>query len=371
MKKIRPIAIYLPQYHPFKENNEWWGEGFTEWTNVVKGTPRFNGHYQPHLPADLGFYDLRLSEVREKQARMAKDYGIYGFCYYHYWFNGKLLMERPLSEVLELGKPDFPFCMCWANENWTRSWDGAEKQVLIKQEYSVEDDIAHIKYLLKYFKDPRYIRIDGKPVFIIYKEDVLPNVKDTIRVFREEARKEGIDLYLCCFERCSQISEKNLMVYGFDAMIEFQPFSTTFAKYEQDLLQLSLWERIVKKVKKEICRMINVEFVRKDRIVDYEKFIKYDIELFKPDRKCYPCVLPMWDNSARRPQNMATIFKNSTPALFEWWCRMKIKLFNPFSKEENLFFINAWNEWAEGNHLEPDQRWGKQYLEAFERALNG
>ena len=150
--KHRVIAIYLPQYHPFKENDEWWGKGFTEWTNVTKSRPRFPGHYQPHLPSDLGFYDLRVPEVREQQAQMAKEFGLYGFCYYHYWFNGKLLMERPLQEILESGKPNFPFMICWANENWTRAWDGGEKQILIKQEYTEEDARNHIKWLIRILK---------------------------------------------------------------------------------------------------------------------------------------------------------------------------------------------------------------------------
>lgn len=175
--KHRVIAIYLPQYHPFKENDEWWGKGFTEWTNVTKSRPRFPGHYQPHLPSDLGFYDLRVPEVREQQAQMAKEFGLYGFCYYHYWFNGKLLMERPLQEILESGKPNFPFMICWANENWTRAWDGGEKQILIKQEYTEEDARNHIKWLIPYFKDYRYIRIDDKPVIAIYRTTIIPNFK--------------------------------------------------------------------------------------------------------------------------------------------------------------------------------------------------
>jgi len=166
MNSVRPIAINLPQFHPIRQNNEWWGEGFTEWTNVTRAKPLFKGHYQPHLPADLGFYDLRLSESREAQAQMAKHYGIHGFCYYHYWFNGQRLLERPLQEILYMGKPDFPFMLCWANENWTRRWDGMDDDILMCQNYSEEDDIAHMTYLMRYFKDPRYITVDGKPVFI-------------------------------------------------------------------------------------------------------------------------------------------------------------------------------------------------------------
>src|SRR5215207_9402018 len=197
---IRPIAIYLPQFHPIPENDEWWGRGFTEWTNVVKAKPLFQGHYQPHLPGELGFYDLRLPEVREQQAALAKQYGIYGFCYYHYWFNGRRVLERPFEEVFKSGKPDFPFMLCWANENWTRAWDGLDKQVLLKQNYSHEDDVQHIKTLIPYFKDSRYIKIDGKPVFAIYRSTLFPDLKRTINIWRDEARKERLELYLCHFE---------------------------------------------------------------------------------------------------------------------------------------------------------------------------
>ena len=207
-KKIRPIAIYLPQYHPVKENDEWWGKGFTEWTNVVKAKPLYDGHYQPHIPADLGFYDLRLEETRKAQAALAKEYGIHGFCYYHYWFNGKRILERPFQEVFDSGKPDFPFMLCWANENWTRVWDGSENEVLLKQNYNEEDDRAHIRSLIPYFKDKRYIKVDGKPFFIIYKSSDLPDIERTINVWREEAKLEGLELYICRMERGNEPENK-------------------------------------------------------------------------------------------------------------------------------------------------------------------
>ena len=185
----RVIAFYLPQYHPFPENDRWWGAGFTEWRNVVKARPLFRGHYQPHLPADLGFYDLRVPEVRQQQAALAERYGLSGFCYYHYWFNGHRLMQRPVEEMLASGKPDFPFMLCWANENWTRAWDGGEQEVLIRQEYSEEDDRAHIRYLLdEVFRDPRYIRVDGKPVFAVYRSALFPDMRRTIEVWRGGGR---------------------------------------------------------------------------------------------------------------------------------------------------------------------------------------
>ena len=201
MNDKRVIAIHLPQFHPFKENNEWWGKGFTEWTNVTKARPRFRGHYQPHLPSDTGFYDLRLPEARQMQADMAKAYGIYGFCYYHYWFNGKQLMERPVNEIIKTGEPDFPFMLCWANENWARNWDGGFKDILIEQNYSDKDDRAHMEYLCSnVFIDNRYIRIDGKPFFAIYKPELFPNMKRTLEIWRDVAWEYNMELYLAFME---------------------------------------------------------------------------------------------------------------------------------------------------------------------------
>ncbi len=364
MKKVRPIAIYLPQFHPFPENDEWWGKGFTEWNNVVQGRPRFKGHYQPHLPADLGFYDLRLSEIREQQAALAKQYGIYGFCYYHYWFTGKTLMERPIREIFESGKPDFPFCFCWANENWTRAWDGAEKSVLIEQHYSHEDDVAHIKHLMPYFKDDRYIKVDGKPLFIIYRTNLFPNIKETLCTFREEAAKEGIELYICHFEKWIGWHGREVNDLGFDAAIEFQPLSVSMRKYLDSRKFRNFYQHVYNKLDKLRCILFHKERRSRDRIIDYRKFVEFDLK-HRVSYKCYPSVCPSWDNSSRRVGTNATILKNSTPSNFHYWYLQKVKNFTPFSKEENFVFINAWNEWAEGNHLEPDKKWGHQYLEAL------
>lgn len=364
---FRNIAIYLPQYHPIPENDRWWGPGFTEWTNVVKAKPRFRNHYQPHYPADLGFYDLRIPEVREMQVRIAKEYHIYGFCYYHYWFNGKRLLGRPIDEVYSSGKPDLPFCFCWANENWTRAWDGAESQVLIEQHYSLEDDHNHIRFLIPYFKDKRYIKVNGKPVFILYKPDLFPDLKKTISIFREESAKEGLDLYVCRFERSLGLSGEGINEIGFDAAIEFQPLSLTFKEYIEKFSELSIPSRIVRKIKKELYKKMHRQYLSRDNIIDYNKFVKLDLSQEMPKYKCFPGVSPGWDNSARRTGTNALIFKNSTPEAFGHWYKSKIKRFVPYSDEENFIFINAWNEWAEGNHLEPCQKWGFQYLEQLKK----
>ena len=220
---VRLLAFYLPQFHPVPENDEWWGKGFTEWTNVAKGQPLFPGHYQPHLPADLGFYDLRVPEVRQAQADLAREYGIYGFCYYHYWFNGKRLLERPLDEMLATGEPAFPFCLCWANENWTKVWDGADQHILIAQEYSPEDDRRHIQWLVRVFRHQNYIRIDGKPLFLIYRISKLPDPMQTTSIWREEARKAGIgEIYLATVESLRE-DRVDPTHNGCDAAVEFQP----------------------------------------------------------------------------------------------------------------------------------------------------
>jgi lipopolysaccharide biosynthesis protein len=357
----RLIAINLPQFHPFKENDEWWGKGFTEWTNVVKARPRFKGHYQPHLPADTGFYDLRLPEAREMQAEMARKYGIYGFCYYHYWFNGKQLMERPVNEILKSGKPNFPFMLCWANENWTRAWDGGEKEVLIEQKYSKEDDIAHMEYLCEnVFKDPRYIRIQDKPFFTVYRPDLFPNIKETITTWREIAKKYNLDLYLG-FMRTEAKTRETILDSGFDIAVDFQPHIHSKEKWWFDI---NAWidafrEKILRK--KEFIMPI---------MYNYKDYIKMAYSsFFSKSLKEFPGITPSWDNSPRRIGRSFYGLKNSTPELYGEWLQFLLKNFKPYSKEENFIFINAWNEWAEGNHLEPDEKWGLAYLEETKKKL--
>lgn len=369
--KIRPIAIYLPQFHPIPENDAWWGKGFTEWTNVVKAKPRFDGHYQPHLPADLGFYDLRVADTRQEQADLAKAYGIGGFCYYHYWFNGRRVLERPFQEVFESGKPDFPFMLCWANENWTRRWDGSDEQVLLKQDYHDADDVKHINYLIPYFKDDRYIKVNGKPVFVFYKDALFPDIKKTIRTFRQEAKKAGMDLYLCKFERHGGTLPGDPADLGFDAAIEFQPFSQSLSHFvkQNTPKPLPKYLRLSKYIDYVRINWLGRKHVKKDIIIDYEKFVEFDKTFPQAAYKLYPGVCPGWDNSSRRMKTYAQIFTGSTPAAFGDWVRAKLRKFRPYSAEENFLFINAWNEWAEGNHLEPCQKWGLQYLEEFKQSL--
>lgn len=195
---MRALCFYLPQYHPTAENDRWWGKGFTEWTNVAKARPLYRWHYQPHIPADLGFYDLRVPETRIAQASLARTYGIHGFCYYHYWFNGRMLLDRPFNEVLDSGKPDFPFCLCWANENWTRRWDGQDSEILIAQNYLEYDPSCHMDWLCRAFRDSRYIRVEGRPLFLVYNSPAIPDVKAVLESWRKSAHRNGIDdIFIC------------------------------------------------------------------------------------------------------------------------------------------------------------------------------
>ncbi len=333
------LAFYLPQFHPIPENDEWWGKGFTEWTNVAKARPLYPGHYQPHAPGELGYYDLRLPEVREAQAELAAQHGISGFVYYHYWFNGKRLLERPFEEVLASGSPDFPFALCWANEEWTRNWDAQTGTVLMPQEYSDEDDLAHIRYLVEAFKDERYITIDGRPLMLVYRPQQLPDPQRTFQIWRDEAKKQGIpDLYLCYVES-HYLPPGGPQAFGMDASVGFRPDfgDPVFSP---------------------------VDGTRGHRIIDYWSSVKKEMSRTAClDYKRFPSVMVGWDNTARRPHG-ATIFEGASPYLYERWLDWTMRTVANVPEEENYVFVVAWNEWAEGNHLEPDQRYGRAWLEA-------
>ncbi len=340
------IAIYLPQFHPIPENDAWWGKGFTEWANVAKARPMFAGHYQPHIPADLGFYDLRLPEARKAQAELAREYGIHGFCYYHYWFNGKRLLGHPLDEVLRSGEPDFPFCLCWANENWTRVWDGKDDAVLAEQQYSDEDDRAHIEWLLDVFRDKRYIRIDGKPLMLVYKAGRMPSPRRTAETWRNAAREAGVgEIYLCRVESSAEESGDPRDI-GFDASIEFQPDWGNLGEPVAEIGETG------------------------HRIFDYASFVKRQMGKPGVRYRRFPCVTPSWDNAPRRSSGALTI-AHSDPATYGAWLSGAIEKVRAWPAQEKIVFINAWNEWAEGNHLEPDLRFGRSYLEATRDALVG
>ncbi len=364
MSRKRLIAIHLPQFHPFKENDEWWGKGFTEWTNVSKARPRYRGHYQPHIPADLGFYDMRLEDTRIAQAELAKEYGIYGFCYYHYWFNGKRLMERPFNEILSSKKPDFPFMLCWANENWSRNWDGGFSNILIAQNYTKEDYEAHMRYLCEnVFCDDRYIKVNGKPFFVVYIPRYMPNIEEGINIWRNVAKEYNMELYLGYTTRRNE----NLLKFGFDCAIDFEPHPNNGFLQSTQIGQLldyknsNFLHRAFKHFFPKKNNPFNMGF-------DYESYVNYLCSCPTPNFKIFPGITPSWDNSPRR-KGWFFELKKSTPIIYGKWLRRILKTFIPYSEEENFVFINAWNEWAEGNHLEPDLKWGCGYLEETQKAI--
>ncbi|UKK47604.1 glycoside hydrolase family 99-like domain-containing protein [Prevotella sp. E9-3] len=367
MDKFRVIAINLPQYHPFKENDEWWGKGFTEWTNVTKARPRFKGHYEPHLPADTGFYDLRLPEARQMQADLAKDAGIYGFCYYHYWFNGHQLMERPVNEILSSGEPDFPFMLCWANENWARNWDGGFKNVLIEQKYSKEDDINHMRWLCeKVFPDKRYIKVDGKPVFVVYRPALFPDIQDTILTWRTVAKDYGYDLYLAFMLNWPEPNREKFIEAGFDSAIDFQPrLHTGFPKARLNPINWFFY-----RIRTKILNILGRKSPIETNLIRYKEYIDIEISREPKPYKEFPGITPSWDNSPRRINKPFWAIIENTPELYGQWLKHILKSFVPYSREENLIFINAWNEWAEGNHLEPDQKWGRAYLNETRKVIS-
>lgn len=342
---IRTIAFYLPQFHAIKENDKWWGEGFTEWVSAASGKPQFNGHYQPHIPDDaLGEYNLLDSSVFSKQIDLAKQYGVDGFCFYIYWFGGKRLLEEPILNYLSDSKLDFPFCLCWANENWTRRWDGLESDILISQNHSPEDDIRFIEYYSQFITDQRYIKIDGKPLIIVYRPSILPDPRATAQRWRTWCRENGIgDIYLTCAQTFGTSDDPEN--FGFDAALEFPPHNVNAPQV-----------------------LYSTEGVVEDfqgTVYDWRYFIDITTKYVEPSYKLFRTLCPSWDNTARK-KNRGAIFINSDPHLFSR------ALFNAFVDtrkrfslpDERIVFINAWNEWGEGAHLEPDKLYGYAWLQA-------
>jgi lipopolysaccharide biosynthesis protein len=357
MSQPKVLAIHLPQFHPFEQNDEWWGKGFTEWTNVVAAKRLFKGHYQPHIPADLGFYDLRLPQTREQQAQLAKDYNVDGFCYYHYWFSGTRLMKEPIDAILESKKPDFPFCFFWANESWSRRWVGEEKEVLIKQEYSFEDDRKHAEWLVTAFKDERYIKVNNRPLFIIYKPFDLPDPKRTIEIFEEVCKENGIEKPFFVASN-SHNMDSNPYELGFDHAVHFQTRHHLLSEFLKD----------GPTVKKFIRNLLQGIVSPSLKIYDYKEY-KDRIRRLKFSYKGLPCVMVGFDNTARRG-DQAIVITNQNVGDFKQSLVEAKEEVKDFPDEEKIIFINAWNEWAEGNHLEPCQRDGLSYLEAVKEVFD-
>jgi len=343
---VKLLAFYLPQYHPIPENDEWWGKGFTEWMNVSKAIPQFVGHYQPRLPGELGFYDLRIPEVQQRQIDLAKQYGIHGFVFYYYWFNGKRLLEKPL-EIFLKSKNNFPFCLCWANENWSRRWDGSENELLIAQHHSPESDLRFIQDIRPIFEDERYIRINGRPLLIVYRPNIIPDVKNTVSIWRESCEKNGCgNPYLLAVQSFWFHDPREV---EFDAALQFPPHNIHMTDIQHKL---------------DIC---NPDY--RGRVVDYIEVVRKTEGPEQSDYKLFKTIFPGWDNEARKPGRGYT-FANSSPALYnEWLEHTAAYTMREPDADKQLLFINAWNEWGEAAYLEPDRRYGYAYLQATMEAL--
>ncbi len=382
--KARLIAYYLPQYHPIPENDAVWGKGFTEWTNVAKAKPLFKGHYQPRIPADLGFYDLRLPEVRQQQADMARDAGVEGFCYWHYWFgNGKMLLQRPFEEVLQSGQPDFPFCLCWANHSWTtKTWtklkDAPAEQMIAEQTYpGVDDYIAHFNYCLPAFRDKRYITVDGRPLFGVFDPFLFPDMRRFIETWREQARLNGLpDIYFYAIThsawtlrydengalvRCmpnvksSADAFRNILQFGFDAL------NSNGQRRAEMLYTNRSWDMARKVLNKYLPFLPGQYF-------DYKRVVK---NMFAPEdawENIFPTVYPQWDRSPRQGK-ADSIYVDSTPEAFQQHLETAVNLVAQKQPEHRILFLKSWNEWAEGNYVEPDLRFGHRYLDAIKNAI--
>jgi hypothetical protein len=365
MTKYRPIAFYLPQFYPIPENDEWWGKGFTEWTNVTKAKPLFRGHHQPNLPSDLGFCDLRVPEVREAQAELARGHGLEGFCYWHYWFgNGRRILDRVFAEVLETGKPDFPFCLAWANESWSGIWHGNPGTILLEQQYpGIQDYEAHFRCVLPAFRDQRYIRVDGKPLFLIYKPNLMPNMPEFFDTWRRLAVESGFPgLHLVGVAHYG-----DSLWDGMDGSVSGGP------SIQIDRMPRGFARKAGDRIARHIFGKQSLDMLFRDafgipRRRRYPDFADSCLTAPLPDHE-YPVVLPNWDNTPRSAQN-GVVLTDSSPAAFAALLRRACRLVKGRDPQKRLIFIKAWNEWAEGNYIEPDQRFGSQFLQSMREVFD-
>lgn len=383
-RRARLIAFYLPQFHPIPENDTWWGKGFTEWTNVARARPLFKGHYQPRLPADLGYYDLRVPEIREMQAELARNAGIEGFCYYHYWFGGKRLLERPFTEVVASGAPNLPFCLCWANETWTGVWHGAPGRILIKQTYpGREDNQKHFLELRAAFHDPRYLRLDSRPIFIVFRP-MHPEISGVIRDWQELAVQSGLrglhfvahleyheagwDYKSRGFSSCIVAGTHKVFRVSMSDLLagdtgngprRFMQFfrGANAVVFEKELLGNWLWRRY---------RSFSGQF---NNVRLYRHALPFLLDACREGPGIFPCVIPNWDNTPRS-QVRAHVMHDSTPELFRAHLREALNLVKSQDPRHRLVFIKAWNEWAEGNYLEPDEKFGHDYLRVVREEIS-
>lgn len=367
---MKPIAFYLPQYHSIPENDEWWGKGFTEWDNVKKSVPLYKGHNQPEIPLDGNYYNLLDPKVQEDQAKLAKEYGVYGFCYYHYWFSGELLLEKPMENMLKNKKVDIPFCVCWANETWSRTWDGKASDVLIEQDYdgAPEKWKKHFEYLLPFFKDDRYIKHENKPMLLIYKPQLFFQCKMMMDCWNELAIQNGFDGIYWGYQHRSAFDSKNCENI-FDFGVEFEPFFTVREidiEKENRYLNFGFIGSVLKQAQFLVWKLR--KYILKTPILfDYDIIWQRIIEREPCRNNLYPGAFTSWDNTPRRGRN-GSVFKGASPQKFENYISEQIVHAKEVYRSEYIF-INAWNEWAEGAHLEPDEHNQYGYLKGLKKAL--
>lgn len=374
-REVKLIAMYFPQLHAIPENDVWWGNGYTDWDKVKSASVQYSGHYQPRVPLNNKYYDQSRIETLRWQVELAKKYGVYGFCHYHYWFDGKQLLEMPTNLILENKDIDFPFCLSWANETWTRRWDGLGNQILIKQTHppTRKSWKKHYDYLIKAWLDPRAIKVNGKPVFIIYRPQRISKIDEMLTYWRELAQQNGLPGLYVIFQKQYELQNSDCL-NSFDALFQFQPFEAINSPtYKKNLIIRFLMFNLVRKLPEQyqnMLRSLKAKFVKKLTFHDYNETWQKIVEIRQDQRlETYPGAFVDWDNSARYKER-ATIFRGASPDTFALWFEQLVATMPRRNLKENFIFLNAWNEWSEGAYLEPDERYSYQYLEAIKKVLD-
>lgn len=367
--------MYFPQLHAIPENDAWWHKGFTDWDKVKSASAQYDGHYQPRVPLNHDYYDQSKIETLRRQTNLAKKYGIFGFCHYHYWFDGKQLLELPTNLIMENKDIDFPFCLSWANETWSRRWDGMDHQILMQQTHppTRESWKKHFDYLIRAWSDPRAIKVDGKPVFVIYRPQCINKIDEMLAYWRELAQQSGLPGLYFIFQKQYELRNSDCL-NSFDALFQFQPFEAINSpSYEKNLIRRTLMFNLVRKLPENyqnMLRGLKAKLVRKLTFHDYNKTWRHIVKI-RADQKLvtYPGAFVDWDNTARYKER-ATIFREASPETFVAWFERLVNTMPRRGLAENFIFLNAWNEWSEGAYLEPDERYGYQYLEAINQVLD-
>jgi len=368
------IAMYFPQLHAIPENDEWWGKGFTDWVNVKSAKPQFEGHNQPRVPLNNNYYDQSQLETLQWQIDLAKSNGVYGFCHYHYWFDGKQLLETPTNLMLSNKGLEMPFCLSWANETWSKRWDGRDHHILIKQTHPPEKDRwkLHFDYLIQAWRDERAICVDGKPVFVIYRPQNIHDIDNLLEYWRELAVKNGLKGLYFIFQKQYEMHARECLK-GFDASFQFQPFEAIYSPgFDPDSVRHSRWFKMVRSLPEraqDVLRAVRAKFIKELTVYDYDSVWREIVKVrSEPDLVTFPGAFVDWDNTARY-KSRATIFDSVSPEKFEHWLGQLVQSMPKRNIPEPFIFLNAWNEWSESTYMEPDERHGYAYLEALKRAL--